>query len=149
MAIDHIRLSEQARDQLVRVKRWTGVKNWNVLCRWAFCISLAEPTPPQNLKIPADSNVEMTWKVFGGQHADVYWALLVERAERDGISISDDALGTLFRQHLHRGIAYFASDRSIRSIRHLVERSRRPPRDGSVDLIETPFGEKGGDRLEV
>lgn len=36
MPIEHIRLSQQAKEQLTRLKRWTGLKHWNELCRWAF-----------------------------------------------------------------------------------------------------------------
>src|SRR4030081_3037886 len=102
MPIEHIKLSQQAKEQLIKMKRWTGIKNWNVLCRWAFCVSLAEPTPPQNVKLPADSSVEMSWKIFGGTHADLYWTLLVDRCRRDGIEQTEDLLGHHFRLHLHR-----------------------------------------------
>ena len=61
MSLDTIRLSEQSKDQLARVKRNTRIKNWNVLCRWALCMSLAEEATPNQMKIPADSSVEMTW----------------------------------------------------------------------------------------
>jgi len=68
-AIDHIRLSQQAKDQLIKLKRVTGIEHWNVLCRWALCVSLAESSIPPAAKIPSDSNVEMSWKVFGGPRA--------------------------------------------------------------------------------
>jgi DNA sulfur modification protein DndE len=116
MAIEHIRLSKQAREQLVRLKRHTGVEHWNVLCRWAFCRSLAEPVTPAPSKIPADSNVEMSWKVFGGRHSELYMALLKARCLRDGLSLDEDTLAQQFRLHLHRGIAYVANDRELRSI---------------------------------
>lgn len=125
MAIEHIRLSQQARDQLIRLKRWTGIENWNVLCRWAFCISLAEPTIPPPTKIPADSSVEMTWKVFGGTHHDIYLAVLKERCHKDGLGTSDEVVSTQFRLHLHRGIGYLAalvSDKQIKSITDLIKR---------------------------
>ncbi len=137
MTIEHIKLSEQAKDQLVKLKRWTGIKNWNVLCRWGFCVSLREPTAPQIAKIPADSSVEMTWKVFGGVHADIYWALLVDRCRRDGIETTPENLNLVFRQHVHRGIAYLAADRSIRSIAHLVERSLAA-REPTLSGLESP-----------
>ncbi|HET9637660.1 MAG TPA: DNA sulfur modification protein DndE [Allosphingosinicella sp.] len=120
MAIEHIRLSQQAREQLIRLKRHTGIEHWNVLCRWAFCHSLAEPNPPAPAKIPADSNVEMSWRVFGGKHSDLYMALLKARCLRDGISTDDEALVAQFRLHLHRGIAYLANDRELRGIDMLV-----------------------------
>ena len=50
MALEHIRLSQTARDQLITLKRRTGIAHWNVLCRWAFCRSLAEPAPPPSIK---------------------------------------------------------------------------------------------------
>lgn len=114
MPIEHIRLSKQAREQLIRLKRHTGIEHWNVLCRWAFCRSLAEPSVPPPARIPADSNVEMSWRVFGGRHQELYLALLRERCLRDGIEPSDDNLTMQFRLHLHRGIAYLASDRRLR-----------------------------------
>lgn len=121
MAVEHIRLSKQAREQLIRLKRHTGIEHWNVLCRWAFCRSLAEPSPPPPSKIPADSNVEMSWRVFGGRHADLYLALLRARCLRDGLELGDDDLAMQFRLHLHRGIAYLANDREIRDIAALMK----------------------------
>lgn len=122
MPVEHIRLSQQARDQLIKVKRWTGIQNWNTLCRWAFCLSLAEPGVPPPCRILADSSVDMTWKVFGGAYSDVYLALLKERCHRDGLEINDEVLATQFRLHLHRGIGYLAADRQIRSISDLLKR---------------------------
>ncbi len=114
MPVEHIRVSKQAREQLIRLKRYTGIEHWNVLCRWAFCRSLAEPSVPPPAKIPADSNVELSWRVFGGRHHELYMALLKERCLRDGLGVEDDVVALQFRLHLHRGIAYLASDRRIR-----------------------------------
>ncbi len=114
MLIEHIRVSKQGREQLIRLKRYTGIEHWNVLCRWAFCRSLAEPSVPPPAKIPADSNVEMSWRVFGGRYHELYTALLKERCLGDGIPLEEDLLAQQFRLHLHRGIAYLASDRTIR-----------------------------------
>lgn len=120
MTIEHIRLSKQAREQLIRLKRHTGIEHWNILCRWAFCRSLAEKSVPPPAKIPADSNVEMSWRVFGGRHADLYLALLKQRCVVDGIPVNDEELAMQFRLHLHRGIAYLANDRRIRDIGALI-----------------------------
>lgn len=120
MAIEHIRVSKQAREQLIRLKRHTGIEHWNVLCRWAFCRSLADATPPAPVKIPADSNVEMSWRVFGGRHSDLYMALLKARCLRDGVALDDDSLSQHFRLHLHRGIAQLSNDRDLRDISALL-----------------------------
>lgn len=123
MSLDHIRVSERARDQLVRLKRPTGIQHWNVLCRWAFCVSLADPSVPTPAKIPSDSSVEMTWKVFGGAYDELYMALLKERCKRDELGTSDEVIATQFRLHLHRGIGILAGDRRLRNIGDLVRRA--------------------------
>lgn len=119
MSLEHIRLSEHAREQLIRLKRHTGIAHWNTLCRWAFCVSLAEPSAPVPTKIPADSSVEMSWRTFGGFYADVYLALLRSRCRRDQIELTDENLSTQFRMHLHRGIGYLAADRRLRNVSDL------------------------------
>ena len=116
MAIEHIRLSRQAKDQLIKLKRVTGIEHWNVLCRWAFCVSLAEQSVPPPAKIPADSNVEMSWRVFGGRHADLYFALLKERCLQDGLDLDPETLAQQFRLHLHRGVAYLFGNKQLRKI---------------------------------
>ena len=123
MALDHIRVSERGRDQLVRLKRPTGIQHWNVLCRWAFCMSLADSCVPTPAKIPSDSSVEMTWKVFGGAYDELYMALLKERCKRDELGTSDEVIATQFRLHLHRGIGILAGDRRLRNIGDLVRRA--------------------------
>jgi len=119
LPLENIRLSQEARDRLVTLKRRTGIANWNVLCRWALCRSLAEETPPPRFQAPADSNVEMSWRVFAGAYGDVFLGLLKVRCKRDGLPLDAPTLAEQFRLHLHRGIGYLAADRSISSIRDL------------------------------
>ena len=105
---------------MIRLKTRTGIAQWNILCRWAFCLSLRQPTPPTPVEVPADSNVEMTWQVFGGEAQELYLALLKERCERDGLGTADDVLSKQFRLHLHRGISYLATPHAIRGIGDLI-----------------------------
>jgi DNA sulfur modification protein DndE len=65
----------------------------------------------------------MTWKVFGGSYEEVYLGLLKQRCEQDGLGSSDDVLATQFRLHLHRGIAYLASDKRLKTIADLLQRA--------------------------
>jgi len=123
MTLEAFRVSRRARDHLIKLKRLTDIPNWNVLCRWAFCISLAEPTPPRREHIPADSTVEMTWRTLGGEYDSLYWALLKERCRRDGLDLSDETLAEQFRLHLHRGIGYLAGDPTVRSIGALIRKA--------------------------
>ncbi len=121
MTIKQIRLSNQAKEQLIRLKTRTGIQNWNVLCRWALCVSLREPTPPSPIDVPADSNVEMSWHVFGGEHHEIYLALVKERCEGDGLGTTDEVVARQFRLHLHRGISYLATPGAVRSVAELVK----------------------------
>ena len=104
--IENVRISEKAKIQLITLKRRTGIQNWNVLCRWAICLSLREPTPPPFENIIADSSVEMTWRTFTGGLENLYMALLISNAKKDGISLEKAELNNYFKLHLHRGISY-------------------------------------------
>jgi len=118
---DRIRLSQTAKDQLLKLKRQTKIDQWNVLCRWAFCRSLAEPSSPSPVPIPLDSNVEMTWRVFGGEIADILLLALKQRCYNDGLGTDKETLLLQFRLHLHRGIGYLAGDPSLKKIEDLIE----------------------------
>lgn len=120
--LEHIRLSQQAKEQLTKLKRVTGVEHWNILCRWAFCVSLAEPTVPIPTRVPSDSSVEMSWKVFGGSYQEIYLALLKQRCLNDGLELTVEELAIQFRLHLHRGISYLAADREMRTVAALLAR---------------------------
>lgn len=118
---DALRLSKATRDQIATLKRRTGVKHMNVLCRWALCRSLAEPAPPP--APAADTAAEIAWKVFAGPSADLWWALLLTRAWQargdDGPLAADDA-AALLRAHVARGIAYLVGDPEVRDATSLA-----------------------------
>lgn len=118
--LETIRVTQKGKDQLLKLKRFTRIPTWNVLCRWGFCVSLAEPTPVSGIRTAADGPIEMTWKTFAGQHEELYLAILKERCREDGLELTPQVLTKQFRLHLHRGLSYLAGDRSIRSITDLV-----------------------------
>ena len=123
MSLETVRLSQRGKEQLTRSKRDTSIKNWNVLSRWALCLSLAEESPPAPAKIPVDSSVEMTWKVFGGADADLYQALMVQRCHNDGLGTDAETVTEQFRLHLHRGIGYLFGDPQLKSLAGLLNRA--------------------------
>jgi DNA sulfur modification protein DndE len=124
--IETVRLSEKGRSQLITLKRRTGIAHWNVLCRWAFCLSLKEASVPPNEEIPADSSVEMSWRVFTGGQEALYWSLLVQRAHADGVDLSRESLTRYFRLHLHRGISYLVGKSGMQGIEDLVQIASEP-----------------------
>ena len=107
--IDTIKLSEKQKQQLMRLKTKTGIENWNVLCRWALCMSLAEDSAPPFEDIPSDSNVEMTWKVFAGEYSDVYLAVLRDVFQKQSAYFDGMHLAEFLKLHLNRGISLYHS----------------------------------------
>ena len=51
MIVKQVKISNQSKERLSRLKGKTGIKNWNILCRWALCYSLSEHTVPTDLPI--------------------------------------------------------------------------------------------------
>lgn len=118
--MEHIRLSKQARDQLITLKRNTGVKHWNVLCRWAFAISLTEPTVPLTQPTGSEQGVDIAWSVFAGEQAEVLLGLLRSRCHKDTLGSDDATLGLYLRAHIHRGLGYMTADKRVRDVRNLI-----------------------------
>ena len=118
--IERVRISQTAEDQLIKLKRSTKIKQWNVLCRWALCRSLAESSVPSPVPIKTDSSVEIAWNVFGGEIADILLIALKQRCYQDGLGTDLDTLKQQFTLHLHRGIGYLAGDTNIRHIEDLI-----------------------------
>jgi DNA sulfur modification protein DndE len=136
MSIKQIRLSAQAREQLIRLKTRTGITQWNILCCWAFCLSLQQTSPPTPIEIDTNSNVEMDWQTFGGEAQELYMALLKERCVLDGMGTSDDVLARQFRLHLHRGIGYLATPHAINSISDLAKLAL--PEGTAIPVVPAP-----------
>ena len=120
MIIKQIRLSNQAKEKLSRLKGKTGIKNWNVLCRWAICFSLHENTIPTDIPIVSDSNVEMSWYTFTGEHSELYEALIYEWCRSKSIETTDENLSKYFKLHLERGISYLTGTNFIKNLEDLL-----------------------------
>ncbi|MEB3278897.1 MAG: DNA sulfur modification protein DndE [Lyngbya sp.] len=119
--VDRIRLSPVAKEQLLQLKRTTGIEQWNILCRWAFCLSLAESTLPSPVPLTAESGVEMTWRVFSGDLSNLFLVALKRRCWQDGLGTDRQTLAEQLRLHLHRGIGYLAGDHQVEGIEDLIE----------------------------
>ena len=120
MIVKQIKLSNEAKDRLARLKGKTGIKNWNTLCRWAFCYSLKEGTVPADIMPASDSNVEMSWYTFAGEYSELYDALIKAWCIQKDLPTDEGTLQKYFRLHLERGIAYLAGTNFIKSIDDLL-----------------------------
>ena len=121
MIIKQIKLSSQAKERLSRLKGKTGIKNWNVLCRWAFCYSLKENTIPTDIPINSDSNLEMSWYTFAGEYSELYEALIIAWCQKNGLPLDNETVSKYFKLHLERGIAYLSGTNFIKDLNGLLE----------------------------
>lgn len=120
MITKQVRLSQESKDHLSRLKSKTGIKNWNILCRWALTYSLAENTLPTGILSASDSNLEMSWYTFGGEYAEIYEVLMKAWCIKMGLPTDDETLSKYFRLNLERGIAYLCGTGFIKSIDDLL-----------------------------
>lgn len=120
MIIKQIKLTNVSKDRLGRLKGKTGIKNWNVLCRWALCYSLSENTMPTDIPIVADSNVEMSWYTFGGEYSDIYDAIMIAWCKKMGLPTDEETLTKYFKLHIERGIAHLSGTNFIKNLDDLL-----------------------------
>lgn len=119
--LDSVRLGKKAKTQLATLKRKTGIENWNILCRWAFAISIVEPTRARPINDPMDDGIEMAWRTFAGEYSSVYEGLLYLNCLDAGIEPTPSNLAQQIRCHISRGIGYLAAAKEIRTIPDLVK----------------------------
>ena len=122
--IERIRVSQRSRDNLLTLKRRTGIEHWNVLCRWAFLDSMANENKPVPVPHSPESNIEMSWDVFAGEMGDLFLALLANRATKDDVKPTKSEMAAYFRNHLERGIL------QLQSVTNLCELFKRAAQSG-------------------
>lgn len=125
MIIKQIKLSNSAKDKLSRLKGKTGIQNWNVLCRWAFCYSLSEGTIPTDIHIEADSNIEMSWYTFSGEYSEIYEALIKEWCLVKNLPLDEETISKYFKLHLERGINYLSGTNFVKNIEDLINLAKK------------------------
>ena len=121
MIVETVRISQQGREQLISMKRKTGIENWNTICRWALCLSLAETSIPPKRDFDFEGGVEIAWRVFAGVHDEIYEALIRQRCFDDGLGDDKATLTSQFQLHLHRGLGYLSTRGRIQSIEELFD----------------------------
>jgi DNA sulfur modification protein DndE len=103
--VEVVRLGPMTKNRLMTLKRRTGIDNWNILCRWAFCLSLQEADPVGERHDETGVSIEMTWKTFAGDMSEIYEALLVSRAIKEAVKLEAMSAAALLRRHVTRGAA--------------------------------------------
>lgn len=106
--LEHIHISLQGKEHLLKLKKATGIEHWNVLCRWAFCTSLADGNKLDIKKLPANSSIEIGWKTFSGNYSVAILSSLIIFCKK--AKITPNMYGDALRCHIHRGLYLLASN---------------------------------------
>ncbi|WP_052052141.1 DNA sulfur modification protein DndE [Chromobacterium haemolyticum] len=107
--IDRIRLTAAAKNQLITLKRKTGINHYNTLCRYALCMSIANPSNPPAENFDFNGGIDIDWRTFTGSNEALYLNLLLLRAEQDGITGDELQIRRILNGHLHRGLSFMTS----------------------------------------
>lgn len=119
--IKQIKLSNEDKEKLSRLKGKTGIQNWNVLCRWALCYSLSEKSLPTDIPLLQDSNVEMSWQTFAGEYSELYYALVKAWCIRMDLPTDEETVDKYFKLNLDRGIKHLTGTRFINNLDDLLK----------------------------
>jgi DNA sulfur modification protein DndE len=117
--IDRVRMTFRERNYLIRLKGHTGIDNWNIFARWAFCCSL---THSDNLDIDTQDGeygIEMSWMIFAGKHYKLYQDLLVNECQKFQLEPNKANLTKILRAHLRNGVNLMFTQ--VKSLDDLVE----------------------------
>lgn len=107
--IERVKLSATAKQQLITMKRRTGIEHYNIICRHALMLSMASDNtlPAENHSM--SGGLEIDWRVFAGDAADTYLNLLAMRAKQDRGVVTPETIRSTLTAHVHRGLSLLVS----------------------------------------
>lgn len=108
--IERVRLSTAAKQQLSTLKRRTGIEHYNVICRHALCVSLANPANVPDEQLNYGEGLEIEWRTFAGESESILLNILIVRVLKDESEVSSKSVRKVLQGHLHRGLSYLLAD---------------------------------------
>lgn len=108
--IERVKLSATAKQQLIMLKRRTGIEHYNVICRHALMTSLGSNKALPQEAINFSGGIEIDWKVFAGDAADTYLNLIALRAKQDKGKVTPETVRATLTAHVHRGLSLLVSN---------------------------------------
>lgn len=109
--MERIKLTAAARNQLITLKRRTGIEHNNAICRHALCLSLANPSIPPDENFSFGGGLEIDWHTLTSGQEELYTNLLIIRLIFEGAQVNEDTIRTAFHLHVHRGLSYLMGRR--------------------------------------
>ena len=101
--IDILRTSSNVKSSLTRIKTITGISNWNIICRWAFCLSLKQTSLPREMEEKLDG-VEIDYDTLVGKNKSIYTQLLINNLVTHNVALDKKNLTKYLYAHVNRGV---------------------------------------------
>ena len=103
LTIDILRTSSNVKSSLTRIKTITGISNWNIICRWAFCLSLKQTSLPREVEEKLDG-VEIDYETLVGKNKSIYTQLLINNLVAHNVVVDKKNLTKYLYAHVNRGV---------------------------------------------
>ena len=103
LTIDILRTSSNVKSSLTRIKTITGISNWNIICRWALCLSLKQTSLPREVEEKLDG-VEIDYDTLVGKNKSIYTQLLINNLISHKVEIDKKNLTKYLYAHVNRGV---------------------------------------------
>ncbi|WP_223497054.1 DNA sulfur modification protein DndE [Pseudomonas sp. A-RE-26] len=107
--IERVKLTANAKNQLITLKRKTGISHYNALCRHALCVSLANPSIPPEESLNFNGGLEIDWRTFTGGHEELYYNLIQVRLITDKELPDEEKVRSTLSMHVHRGLSLLSA----------------------------------------
>ena len=107
--IETIKLSTSERLSAQAVMTRTGVKNYNIMARWAFVCSLKAKNQYEEIH-KDDTGIEINWQVFAGEHDKQYQDLIIYDLLDRGMEVTPNNASNLLNFHIAKGIRISVSN---------------------------------------
>ena len=115
--IESLKTTTHIKNVLSSIKRVTGIEYWNVICRWALCISLKQKSLPRLVEEKLDG-VEIDYDVFVGKNNSIYTQLLINNLIKHNIEITKSNVYKYLYAHVNRGVSILYN-KKMKSIKDL------------------------------
>ena len=102
MQFSRYKFSSRTQSLFGMLKNRTGL-SINILARYAFCLSLKDPSIPNPDEFD-EKGMEILPSVLFGEHENIYMALMLDRLKKDNMD-PELYLQKMTRAHLNRGSA--------------------------------------------
>ena len=85
------------------LKTITGISNWNIICRWALCLSLKQTSLPREVEEKLDG-VEIDYDTLVGKNKSIYTQLLINNLVTHNLAVDKKNLTKYLYAHVNRGV---------------------------------------------